>query len=166
MDSNSFITPKNIYYPFDVFPSYWTVLSDKSANESIYLITQVYDELVNGHEEDLVRRWIENEFHGDVIDTYDSKIVDAWQSILIHLQSSSLYNTRAFDTWADEDVADPWIIAAAKVHGCTVVSLEERNRHLNPGSPTSKVKIPDICDDFNVPYLNLQDMLRELNVSF
>lgn len=165
MDSNSFITPKNIYYPFDIFPSYWNTLSELSGNKKLYLITQVEDELLDGHEEDFVRKWIENEFQGETIKTYDEDIVEEWQNILNFIQSSRLYNDSAFNSWADATVADPWILATAKVYGYTVVSLEERNRNLGIGNATKSIKLPDVCDVFHVPYMNLQDMLRTLKVS-
>lgn len=165
LDSNSLITPKNIYYPFDLFPSYWRILSEQSRDNKLCLISQVYEELMDAADDDLVKQWIIENYHGEILKTNDVLIVTEWQKILNYIQISDLYNDRAFDSWADRKVADPWIIATAKVFDLTVVSLEERNLNLNTGSPTKSVKIPDICDVFDVPYLNLQDMLRELRIS-
>ena len=57
--------------------------------------------------------------------------------------------------------ADPWVIAHAKCEPATVVTGEKLG-----GQGTHKVKIPNICREFEVEYINMCDMLRELGVFF
>ena len=57
--------------------------------------------------------------------------------------------------------ADGWLVAYARVHGATVVTNEQ-------SAPDSKreIKLPDVCDQFEVQHKNTFAMLRTLNVCF
>jgi len=57
--------------------------------------------------------------------------------------------------------ADPWLIAHAKCEPGTVVTQERLG---GPGSQDAK--IPNICREFEVEYINTCTMFRELGVSF
>jgi len=57
--------------------------------------------------------------------------------------------------------ADPWMIAKAETTGATVVSHESR---LEPN--TKKVKVPNICDQFNVHCISTFQLLRALRARF
>lgn len=57
--------------------------------------------------------------------------------------------------------ADPWVIAHAAAYGGAVVTLEAR-----VPSNSSKIKIPNVCDHFNIRSMGLYQMLRELGASF
>jgi len=58
-------------------------------------------------------------------------------------------------------VADGWLVAYAKVNRHTVVTHEEYR-------PESKrrIPIPNVCQEFDVEYVNLFDMLRDLKAKF
>ena len=55
--------------------------------------------------------------------------------------------------------ADPWVVSFAFASGGTVVTHEK----LVPAN-SSKVKIPNVCRHFGVPYMNSYDMLRALGI--
>ena len=55
--------------------------------------------------------------------------------------------------------ADPWIIAAAKAWGDTVVTFEKM-----PEPNSTKVKIPDICKRIEVSCITLYEMMRTLKI--
>ena len=57
--------------------------------------------------------------------------------------------------------ADGWLIAYAKVHGFKIVSEEKLNLGMK-----KRVANPNVCHQFGVPYCNVFEMLRELNVRF
>jgi len=59
------------------------------------------------------------------------------------------------------DGADPWIIAQAKVRGDVVVTHEKL-----VNDESTKVKIPNICVQFGVKYVDTYKMLRELGARF
>jgi hypothetical protein len=57
--------------------------------------------------------------------------------------------------------ADPWIIAKAQCLGATVVT------HESVVAPNArKVKVPNICQQFDVTCINTFQFLRELNARF
>ena len=55
--------------------------------------------------------------------------------------------------------ADLWLIAAGKALNATVVTQEKML-----GKGTTKVKIPDICQQVGVKYVNLFDMMRAVEI--
>ncbi len=59
------------------------------------------------------------------------------------------------------DGADPWVIAHAKCDLGTVVTWERKG-----GQGSKKVRIPNICEAFEVEWVNPCQMFRELGISF
>ena len=57
--------------------------------------------------------------------------------------------------------ADGWLIAYAKTHSVTLVTNEKSQ----PESK-KKVKIPDVCKNFDVSYRTVFYMLKDLKVQF
>jgi uncharacterized protein DUF4411 len=71
-----------------------------------------------------------------------------------HFQA--LINTKAaLNGWP---VADPFVIACAKVKGGTVVTEEK----LKPNA----AKIPNVCGHFQIPCINLEMFMRAMGWSF
>lgn len=165
MDSNIYITSYRLNYPFDLFPSYWDKLITFADNHLINMNKHVFEEIAHEsreEEKDNLQLWLENDFSAREFDITND-IVGVWQEVLQYIYHSPIYNQRAFDSWANTSVADPWIVATAKVHNLTVVTLETEETNLNSGSPTKKVKIPEVCKAFGVECGTLQKMLRDLS---
>ena len=58
----------------------------------------------------------------------------------------------------NKPVADPFVIAAAKVrNGCVVT--EEKNK-------TGAAKIPNVCDHFNIQWTNIEGMMKKEKWNF
>jgi hypothetical protein len=57
--------------------------------------------------------------------------------------------------------ADGWLVAYSRVHGCTVVTNEER-------APDSQknIKLPDVCDAFGVDTVDTFRMLSIIGARF
>ena len=55
--------------------------------------------------------------------------------------------------------ADPWLIASAKVWGAVVVTCETLS-----GVGTTKVKIPDICQQTGVTFVDLYTAMRAVQI--
>lgn len=75
------------------------------------------------------------------------------------VQNNSQFKPEAKSEFAT--VADGWLIAYAQAHNAVVVTHE-----LFRPNATNRVLIPNICRQFNVPYLNTFEMLRQLGVRF
>ena len=67
--------------------------------------------------------------------------------------------------WANEDIADPWIIAIAKELGLTIVTEEQKVPNLGQGNPAKSAKIPDICDDWGVRCIFRNDFFEEAKLT-
>ncbi|GHT67955.1 hypothetical protein FACS1894110_14450 [Spirochaetia bacterium] len=69
----------------------------------------------------------------------------------------------ALANWSAEDIADPWIIASAMANNYTVITMESGAGSLQKNQPSSNVKLPDICKQFNVKCENLFYLIRALS---
>lgn len=151
IDTNTLITAKNLYYGFDIAPSFWAFLSQC---QSIKTIDWVEDEINDG--KDNLSSWFSNNWHNSVIKTNDNiEIVNEYQAIVNYVNSNDKYKQEEKNKFLSK--ADPWLIATAKARGDTVVTLEQL-----VDSQSKKVKIPNICQVFSVSYISPFDMLRQL----
>ena len=62
------------------------------------------------------------------------------------------------------EVADPWLIAAAAVNGYKLITFEQASGSLNTKNKSGRVKIPDIAEHFDVEVHNLYYMMRQLGI--
>ena len=160
VDSDVFITAKNLYYSFDLCPGFWQSVLHHHRRGRVFSVDRVRNELLAGHKaEDLVR-WVRNE----VPDTFfvpvgTSAVVRAYQDVMLWVQRHPRYFDHAKAKFAAG--ADGWLVAYARVHGAIVVTNEQ-------SAPQSRkeVKLPDVCDQFGVRPSNTFTMLRALNVTF
>ena len=56
---------------------------------------------------------------------------------------------------------DGYLVAHAKAHGMTLVTHEKL-----VGYDSKVIKIPNLCQQFDVEYINIFEMLRRLEVRF
>lgn len=156
LDSDVFISAKNSYYSFNLCPGFWNSLIYFSKKEQICSINKVRDEIQKGND-DLVS-WIEklNNFFYD----HNNNVTSPnYKEIIDWITHKSNYTTEAIARFVKG--ADTWLIAFAKTNNLIVVTNEKSN----PESK-KKIKIPDICNRYNVQYINTFEMLGNLNVQF
>lgn len=161
MDANSFITPYQLYYPFDLAPNFWRCMENKISDGSIVILDKVYDELIRGG--DALSDWIEHINPITVVSHKEPNIIKKYGDILTYIQTSGFYKTKALTEWADINVADPWLIACADVLQYTIVTFEKPNGNLSKTSPSAHTKIPDVCKEFGVENKDLFYMMRTLS---
>lgn len=158
LDSNTFIEASRRYYALNTFPIYWDWLLSKK--DIIGSIDHVYDELTSfKSDKDELINWVKS--HKD--DIFDSSntvdIQTTYAAIINSLYQNQTYNTVNRDNFISG--ADPWLIAYASVNNCILVTHEE----LAPLN-SKKVKIPNICKEFDVEYMNTFEMLRREQALF
>ncbi len=160
VDSDVFITAKNLYYSFDLCPGFWESVVHHHREGRVFSVDRVRGELLAGHEtEDLVR-WVRDEVpDGFFLPVDTDAVVSTYTDIMMWVQRHPRYFDHAKAKFATG--ADGWLVAYALVHGATVVTNEQ-------SAPDSRreVKLPDVCDQFTVPRDNTFAMLRALNVQF
>ncbi len=156
MDANTYITAKNTYYDMDFCAAYWDWLDLQFAQGQVASVQMVYDELASKTDE--LSNWVKarkNHF----LSVTDADTQQQYAQIIQHvyeLPNKSPANVADFSAGAD-----PWLIAKAAVSGAIVVTQER----LDP--PESKrIKIPNICNNFNVHYINSFELLRILQARF
>lgn len=156
LDSNIFIEAKNRYYSFDFCPAFWDFLDKEIDKNTILTIKEVYNELSNG--DDNLADWIKERKDSSFFIPFDD---EETQKEFAKIAQYIVNNFSQEEATKFLSVADPWLIAKAKVLEATIVTHEV----LAPPN-TKKVKIPNICVHFGVNYANPFNMLRNLGAKF
>lgn len=167
VDANIFLTPvKHQYYKFKIAPGYWKQFNSRAIQGYIKTIDHVSKELSTREKEedkDDIQQWFEDDFKGEIINTYQLEIVHEFTELNQFIYDSSKYNEKAYEEWFGRaDVADPWLIATAKVFDYCIVTFETPK--IYSGSPFSEIKIPNVCDDLHIRYVDLFTMMEELKI--
>lgn len=162
IDANIFIQAHRKYYPLDVFSCFWNTLNTLAHSQKIISIDKVKNEVMKNND-DLSKWCVQNMPPFFFIDS--SPYMSDYGIIINKVNSLNRYKPNALSQFADADIADAFIIATAKSFSiserCIIVTEEVSN----PGS-ISRVKIPDVCNLFDIEYIDTVGMFRELNISF
>ena len=153
LDANIFIQAKNGPYGFDIVPAFWALLDREFSNEVIFSSRMVYEELSVGGDE--LASWVQQRRNFFI--QPNQEVQKTFQSIANYVSQN--YPNHQAQLFLGG--ADPWVIAHAKMEKAVVVTHEV----LVPTTST-KVKIPNICRQFDVEYMNPYQMLRELKAKF
>ncbi len=163
LDSDVLITAKNLYYAFDICPGFWKSLLHHHREGQVFSVDRVRTELLAGRKtEDLVQ-WVRDDVPQGFflqVDIDDSEeVTRAYTDIMLWVQGHTQYHDEAKAKFATG--ADGWLVAWALTHGSTVVTNEQP-------APKSRVsvKLPDVCNVFDVPIQNTFAMLRALRTEF
>jgi hypothetical protein len=150
LDANVYIEAKNRYYRMTVCPGFWDWMDLQFESGQAVSIRMVFDELSkNG---DALSEWVKVRQH-HFTQADDEKTQEVFSEIVQFVVDHPEYTEPHTNNFLA--VADPWLIAKAKTSGATVVTHEV----LAP-SGSKKVKIPNICREFNVDFCNTFDLLE------
>ncbi len=139
-DTSAFIEPWNRHYPRDIFPSIWDGIQELIVNKKILVTNMVEIELKK--QRDDLYRYLRN-LNPFVQPTKDEQEV-----------VRQLINHPDFDKWiiSYKHIADPFVVALAKVHSLSVVTYEDTRAEKN--------KIPAACRLYRVDCIKFVDFLR------
>ena len=151
IDSNSFMTPYRQYYAFDLVPAYWEEISKCTSSGRLVLLDDLAD-------------WISRQAGFVICNHISPEIIGKYQEVLQYIQMCGLYKEQALQTWANGDVADPWLIAVAAVNDYTIITAEVPSGGLSVKNPNRNAKIPDVAKKFGVRTNNLYYMMRQLGI--
>ena len=156
LDANVFIEAAKRYYAFDLAPSFWQELGHKAQEGRVLSIDRVNAEIDPNNQE--LKEWANEVFQrfestnqDDVLQTYTS---------IIRWPETQNYTDAAKAEFAEKNNADAWVISYALVKKLVVVT-EERFRK----DAKRRVPIPNVCQAFNVSYIDTFQMLRDLQIS-
>lgn len=161
LDTNVYIEAHRRYYAFDIAPGFWHGLQHLAENQVICSPLPVYEELTRAGYEDDLAKWAKT--HRTVLfSSVEEKTQEAFSEIANLVVS--LYEPQHVQVFLD--VADPWVIALAKVHALTVVTMEVRKNEnqTRAGKIGGKIRIPNICQKVGVAYTDTFALLREQKI--
>lgn len=154
LDSNTFIEAKNRYYTFDICPGFWQWLIDFGQTRSGLSVVSVKKELQQGNDE--LADWITG-LPNDYFTEADLPVQRKFKQIVTYVMNHSRFSATEKGKFLAK--ADPWLVATAMSEHATVITQEKE-----VGTNSKKIKIPNICNHFEVPYLNIFELLRQENV--
>lgn len=141
IDTNVLATPYRSYYPFDFAPLFLEQMVPLIQNGTIVIFDKVYEELTKGTDE--LTEWLLQVAKDKIMTSKEEKILLQYQDILTYIQDSSNYTDQALRSWSSLETADPWLIAAAKVHNYDIVTFETSAGKIT--NPSRNPKIPDVA---------------------
>ena len=150
-DSNTLINIFNHYY-LERFPSFWGNFNDLISKQTIISVQEVRRELEGRG--DRLSDWAKS--HSELF-----LPPNAEESSFI----TEIFEVRHFriliqkkQQYIEGPVADPFIIAKAKVSNGCVVTQEKNTEHA--------AKITNVCDYVGIPCINLEDFMKKENWTF
>jgi len=155
LDSDTFLTPANSYYAFDICDGYWNWILRAASHGQVASIERVKRELCV--KDDQIKHWVE--FHGSALFLPQTAAVNNAMKEVSTWAASNGYTTAAVTGFLGK--ADAFLVAHAKCEGHEVVTLERSA----PGSKQN-IKIPDACAAHDVNCITPFEMLRRHGVRF
>lgn len=151
LDSGPLIDLFNHYYP-DRFPSLWDKFESLITLKRVVSVDEVKNE-IQGYG-DRLSTWAK--LNKEIFEVPLAEEFEFVSQIFAvpHFQS----NIRKRELLTGTPVADPFVMAKAKIIGGCVVSQESKK-------PNS-ARIPNICEHFKIPYLNLEQFMEKENWVF
>ena len=161
VDTNFFIQAHRAYYPLDVAISFWNKVRQLAEEEKIISIDKVKSELYKN--EDDLKKWCDSNLSAGFFKDTEQAFTNYSKVANWAISKNGHYLPQALAEFLNTDVADAWLIAFAlkNITSTVIVTYE-----ISQPKRKSKIKIPDVCCDFNVSYLNTIEMFRQMNVQF
>lgn len=154
IDANILIQAWQKYYSPEICPSYWEVLNDLGKKGIIFIPELVYEEIENG--EDNLFIWLKNS------DIPIKKIDGEVTNHLKQIYSSNPNHKYLVSSNGIHSKADPWVIAHAMKENAIVVTKETKDHF----KKQTKIKIPHVCDNMDVKWIDDFTFIRDLNIKF
>lgn len=154
LDANVLIQAWQKYYAPKICPQYWEILNELGRQGRIFIPELVYDEIIRT--EDDLSIWLKNS------SIPIQKISEPVTLCLRAIYSNNPEHKNLVDNTKSRSLADPWVIAHAINENATVVTKEEKVTALN----SKKIKIPNVCDNMGVRWINDFEFIHELGMKF
>lgn len=157
MDANVFITAYRQRYPFDIAPSFWEQLVEK-ASDKMLIIEDVQNEILKGKDQ-LAEWYNDNSSSFTVLRIPEQEVIEAYSKVINSVNDNENYKQSAKDEFAS--IADSWICSYALAYGATIVTLETYQF-----AAKKRVKIPNVCREFDIRYIDMLQFMREIGIKF
>jgi len=151
-DSDSLINLFRHYYPAR-FPSLWEKFHALVSEGELISVREVYNEI--GLSEDSLASWAKEQKNILFLESTIEELKFVGEIFQVrHFQAM----IRKQERLKGKPVADPFVIARAKISGACVVTQEKDTEN----AP----KIPNVCDHFGIPCINLEGFMEKENWIF
>jgi predicted nucleic acid-binding protein len=154
LDANVLIRAWRDYYAPRFCSNYWDVLSELGAEGRIFLPQMVYEEITRT--DDDLTSWLKKSRIAE------HKIDGPVTEYLKKIYAVNPAHKNLVDNTRNRSLADPWVIAHALKEDAVVVTKEEKVTAVN----TTKIKIPNVCNNMGVRCINDFEFVEELNIQF
>jgi predicted nuclease of predicted toxin-antitoxin system len=154
IDTNILIQAWQKYYSPEICPSYWDVLNQLGKKGVIFIPELVYEEIKKG--EDDLYEWLKNS------NIPIKKIDGAVTNCLKEIYASNPNHKYLVSNNGIHSKADPWVIAHAMNEKAIVVTKEKKDFIRKQ----TKIKIPHVCDNMNVSWIDDFEFIKNLNIKF
>ena len=151
-DTSSFRILRH-YYP-NRFPSVWAGLEDLVVAGQLISTREVFNELENFDDPGPLLAWAKD--HKDIFATPTNEETEFVARIFQVPHFQALIAQKAILT--GRPVADPFVVAAAGVKAGTVVTQERFKQNA--------AKIPNVCQHFGVPCIDLEEFMTTQGWNF
>jgi len=163
LDTNFFIQSHYTSYPLDVAESFWNKVKMLAFKNKIMSIDKVREEIYK--KEDKIKSWCIKNLPGCFFrDTKKQDIIECYQRLIKWVNSKrSHYTDKAIEEFSEYKNADAWLIAFAlrDKNTFTIVTYEK-----SEPQKKAKIKIPDVCNNFDVKCVDVIGMFRQLGETF
>jgi hypothetical protein len=167
LDANIFITAKNSIYAFEVNTTLWAWLDSQLRAKVVMSPARVYREIMEFKKDDPLKQWAITRKDVGLCAEPGKEVSHCLTAIANYLYTTTIPGKKSKKSElrykpAQVEVfsrgADAFVIAHAMACKGTVVTFESDH------CPDSqKIRIPDICAHFQVPCINLRQLLIALN---
>ncbi len=154
LDANVLIEAWQKYYSPKFCSSYWEVLNDLGRQERVFIPKNVSDEILRT--EDELAIWLKNS--SIPIHPIDGDVAGC----LTKIYSANPLHKYLVDNTRQRSLADPWVIAHAIKNNACVVTKEIFETAAN----SKRIKIPNVCENMGIRWINDFAFISELNISF
>ncbi len=164
LDANVFIEPHRTYYAFDFASGFWKQFAKVLQTQEICVLDTVYKEITKD-KTDILADWIKQvKGLNRVSAQEDAAVLKNYGEVLHYVETCGFYKQAALIKWAEDSIADPWLIAAAKAWDSIIITIETRKGQLSQKNPSASAKIPDVAAHFEVRCENLFFFMREMGI--
>ena len=154
LDANAIIQAWQKYYSPKFCSDYWTVLNEIGSQGKIFLADEVFQEITKTDDE--LSNWLKTS--KIPVRKTSGNVITCWKRIL----DADPKHKFLVDDTKQRSLADPWIISHALNENAIVVTKEAKE--MNPN--TNRIKIPNVCENMRVKWINDFQFIEELNIEF
>lgn len=154
LDANVLIQAWQKYYSPKFCPDYWKTLDELGAKGILFLPQVVHEEITRT--DDDLATWLK----GSRIPVH--KLDGEVSECLKLIYATDPIHQYLVDNTKQRSLADPWVIAHAMKEKACVVTKENKENAAN----TKRIKIPNVCDNMGVRWIDDFKFIEELNIQF